>query len=148
MNKQLFDDAIGEAPPSMVDVDAVIARGRRADRVRRVASPALAAVAVVGVVLFGVVVVAQSDGDDGGFVPANPPSTTTTTTSESMCAGMAPTAPPQPERPAGAEARLPAVLPPSVSSGRADGATREATPDAKNRAGEPLGPLETFHWYS
>jgi hypothetical protein len=31
MDKQLFDDAIGEVPPSTVDVDAAIARGRRAE---------------------------------------------------------------------------------------------------------------------
>ncbi|MGH3876356.1 MAG: hypothetical protein ACRDSK_04875 [Actinophytocola sp.] len=149
MNKQLFDEAIGEAPPSSVDVDTVIARGRRAVRVRRVASPALAAVAVVAVVLFGVAVVAQSDGDADGFVPAKPPSSTTTTpTSESICAGMTPTAPPQPEKPAVTENRLTAVLTDSVSERLPEGATLEANPDAKNRAGQRLGPLETYHWYS
>lgn len=148
MNKQLFDDAIGEAPPSRVDVDAVIVRGRRAVRVRRVASPALAAVAVVGVVLFGVVVVAQSDGDTDGFVPAEPSRTTTTSpTSESPCAGATPTAPAQPERPAVAEDRLTAVLNASVSERLPEDATLEANPDAKNQAGDPLGPLQTYHWY-
>jgi len=149
MNKQLFDDAIGEAPPSSVDVDAVIARGRRAVRIRQVASPTLAAVAVVGVVLFGVVVVAQSDGDADRFVPAEPSRTTTASpTSESPCAGLTPTAPPQPEKPGVTENRLTAVLTASVSERLPAGATLEANPDAKNRAGSPLGPLETFHWFS
>ena len=54
MDKQLFDDAIGASPPSTVDVDAVIARGRRADRLRRVANPAVAAGAGVLAVMLGV----------------------------------------------------------------------------------------------
>lgn len=78
MHKELFDDAIGEVPPSTVDVDAVVARGRRAARVRRVANPAVAA-GVAVVLLTGVVAYTMTR-DDGtgepvvGAQPATSPS--------------------------------------------------------------------------
>jgi hypothetical protein len=54
MDKQLLDDAIGTAPPSTVDVEAIIGKQRRAARVRAVVNPRTAAVvgivAVAGVV--------------------------------------------------------------------------------------------------
>ena len=76
MDKQLFDDAIGEVPPSTVDVDAVIVRGRRAARIRRVANPAVAA-GVAVVLLTGAVAYTMTRGDDGGpVVGTAPPSTT------------------------------------------------------------------------
>ncbi len=152
MSQNLFDAAIGEVPPSTVDVEAVIARGRRADRRRRLASPALATVAAVAVLLGAVALVAQSD-DAGGYAPAGPPSTTRATspaapTSEDPCAGMFSTAPPQPEKPAVTEDRLTAVLTDVVSSRLGPGATLERNPIAKNRAGKHLGPLEFYHWFS
>jgi hypothetical protein len=64
MDKQLFDDAIGEVPPSSVDVDAVITRGRRADRLRRVANPAVAA-GVAVVLAVGAIAYTMTRGDDG-----------------------------------------------------------------------------------
>ncbi|MGH3759898.1 hypothetical protein [Actinophytocola sp.] len=153
MSKNLFDDAIGEVPPSTVDVDAVIARGRRADRMRRVVSPTLATVVAVATLLGGVAVVVLSDDDAGGSAPASPPSTTTAPpssdpVSESPCAGMTPTAPPQPEEPAVTEDRLTSVLNDVVSDQLGPGATLEENPDAKNRAGKRLGALEAYHWYS
>lgn len=150
MNKQLFDDAIGEVPPSTVDVEAVIARGRRADWVRRAANPVLATVGAVAVLLGGVAVVLLPDGDADGFAPAAPPTTSTTPlpTSESPCAGMTPTAPPQPERPAVTEDRLTDVLTDAVSSRLPEGATLVKNPIAKDQAGRQLGPLEASHWYS
>lgn len=150
MSKKLFDDAIGEVPPSTVDVDAVIARGRRAARVRRAASPVLATVAAVAVLLGGVaVVVLQSDGGASGVAPTKPPSTTRTPpTSESQCAGVTPTAPPQPEESAVTEARLTAVLTDAVSSRLPGGATLTQNPLGKGPAGRQLGPLEFKHWYS
>ena len=83
MDKQLFDDAIGEVPPSTVDVDAVIVRGRRAARLQRVAHPAVAA-GVAVVLLTGVVAYSMTGGgggvgvDVGGPVPTvtSPPSST------------------------------------------------------------------------
>lgn len=52
MDKKVFDDAIGELPPSSVRVDEAIARGRRVDRVRSVAtSTGAVALAVAAVVL-------------------------------------------------------------------------------------------------
>lgn len=75
MDKRLFDDAIGEVPPSTVDVDAVIVRGRRAARFRRVANPAVAA-GVAVVVLTGTVAYTLTSDDGGGTPVGGPPGTT------------------------------------------------------------------------
>lgn len=81
MDKQKFDDAIGEVPPSTIDVDAVIGRGRRAARIRRVANPAVAA-GVAVVLLTGVVAYTMTRGQDGGTtVGTAPPTTSSSTTS-------------------------------------------------------------------
>jgi hypothetical protein len=137
-----------------VDVDGAIARGRRAERMRRIASPTLATVAAVAVLLGGVAVVVLSDEDAGGYAPAVPPSTTKTTpaptapASDSPCAEMAPTAPPQPEEPDVAEDRLTGVLTQVVSDELGRGATLARNPIAKDQADKPLGPLEAYHWYT
>jgi hypothetical protein len=86
MNKQLFDDAIGEVPPSTIDVDAVITRGRRAARIRRVANPVVAA-GVAVVLLTGAVAYTMTRGDDGGAQVGGQPTksespTTSTSTSK------------------------------------------------------------------
>jgi hypothetical protein len=153
MSKQLFDDAIGEVPPSTVDVDAAISRGRRAARVRRIASPALATVAAVAVLLGGVAVAVLADDDAGRHIPAGPPGTTKPTspaasTSEDPCAGVTPTAPPQPEKPAVTEDRLTGVLTDLVSRRLGPGAALEQNPIAKDANGKKLGPLEAYHWFS
>ncbi|MEU4445962.1 hypothetical protein AB0K14_31440 [Actinosynnema sp. NPDC050801] len=77
MDKQLFDDAIGEVPPSTVDVDAVIVRGRRAARLRRVTHPAVAA-GVAVVLLTGVAAYSMTPGDDGGVTVGTAAPTSTT----------------------------------------------------------------------
>lgn len=79
MDKQLFDDAIGEVPPSTVDVEAAIVRGRRAVRLRRVANPAVAA-GVAVVLLSGAVAYTMTRDDDGGTGVAGPPATKTAPT--------------------------------------------------------------------
>lgn len=144
MNKQLFDDAIGELPPSTVDVDAAIARGRRADRLRRVANPVLATIAAVAVLLGGAVAL-LSNGDAGSAPAAPPSSTTAPTTSADLCDRTTPTAPPQPEKPAVTEDRLTAVLTELVSSRLPEGATLERNPLTKGPDGKPLG---VEHFYS
>lgn len=83
MHKELFDDAIGEVPPSTVDVEAVIGRGRRAARLRRVANPAVAAGVAVVVVTGGIVVTLADDAPPTGIgtgptTTSQAPSTTTT----------------------------------------------------------------------
>jgi hypothetical protein len=89
MDKQLFDDAIGEVPPSTVDVDAVIRRGRRAVLVRRVANPAVAA-GVAVLLLIGVVAYTMTRDDDVnpiGTPPSGqhrPPATTTESPSSTV----------------------------------------------------------------
>jgi len=82
MDKQVFDDAIGEVPRSTVDVDAVIRRGRRAVLVRRVANPVVAA-GVAVVLLVGVVAYSLTSDDDTPRIGTPPtaserPSVTTT----------------------------------------------------------------------
>lgn len=79
MDKRVFDDAIGEVPPPMIDVEAVIARGRRADRIRRVANPAVAAGVAVALTV-GAIAFTMTRGDDenGGIGAAGPPTSTGT----------------------------------------------------------------------
>ncbi|MFJ6672089.1 hypothetical protein ACIQMJ_13350 [Actinosynnema sp. NPDC091369] len=153
MDKQLFDDAIGEVPPSTVDVDAVIVRGRRAVRLRRVANPAVAA-GVAVVALTGVVAYALTSGD-GGSSPVGGSLSTTSSVSPS---------PTTSEQPPGSEVSTPSVItvdekvPPPQCEGRlepaAEAATRltQATTDAvkaqrpdlqlsPNPVSAPHGPL-------
>ncbi|MDQ3787829.1 MAG: hypothetical protein M3422_11360 [Actinomycetota bacterium] len=98
MDKQLFDDAIGEVPPSTVDVEAAIARGRRAARFHRVANPAVAA-GVAVVLLTGAVAYTVTRGGDGGTtVGAAPPATSSSTTTPTST-GPTSTAPSTPAPP-------------------------------------------------
>ncbi len=86
MDKQLFDDAIGEVPPSTVDVDAAIARGRRAAWTRRVLSPVTAVAA--GVVLVAGGAVALTLPSSGDSVPAAQVQPTSTTQVESTAPAL------------------------------------------------------------
>jgi hypothetical protein len=79
MDKKLFDDAIGEVPPSTVDVEAAIARGHRAAWTRRVTSP-VAAVAAAVVLVTGGIALAILPGDSApGTTPVAQAPTTDTT---------------------------------------------------------------------
>src|SRR5262245_12870615 len=80
MDKQLFDDAIGEVPPSTVDVDGAITRGRRAARLRHVANPVVAA-GVAVVLLTGLVAYTMTRDDKTGGVTIGAPPTTSSATS-------------------------------------------------------------------
>jgi hypothetical protein len=81
MDKQLFDDAIGEVPPSTVNVEASIARGRRAARLRTVANP-VAAAGLVVVLAVGVIAYTMTRGDsEGGVQVGGPPASTTSSAS-------------------------------------------------------------------
>ncbi len=155
MTKQLFDDAIGDVPPSTVDVDAAIARGRRVVLVHRLANPVVATVAAVAVLLGAVaVVLVSSDDANGGLGPAIPSSPTTSrtappTTSTSSCFdGVEPTAPPAKERPAATAHRLTQLMTSAVKARLAPGATLVAHPGAQYPDGTPRGPLEVFHVHS
>lgn len=74
MDKNTFDDAIGEPPPSTVRVDEAIARGRREARVRQVATPAAGAVAVVALTVGAMSFLAP---DPSRTPPATPSSSPT-----------------------------------------------------------------------
>ena len=131
MDKQLFDDAIGEVPPSTVDVDAAIVRGRRAVRFHRVANPAVAA-GVAVVLLTGAVAYTMTRDDDGILgVGTGPPPTTsvgTETPSSSMTLPPDKEAPPLPpqcekknlETPEVAAGRLQQVVTDAVLAQRPD----------------------------
>ncbi|GAA2863735.1 hypothetical protein Acy02nite_72470 [Actinoplanes cyaneus] len=54
MTQEMLDRLIGAAPPSTVDLDAVIRRTRRGQRMRRIAASGSAAVAVLAVAVAGV----------------------------------------------------------------------------------------------
>ncbi|KOX19194.1 hypothetical protein ADK67_34145 [Saccharothrix sp. NRRL B-16348] len=153
MDKQLFDDAIGEVPPSTVDVDAVIVRGRRAARLRRVTHPTVAA-GVAVVLLTGVVAYSMTPADDRDVtVGTAPPSSRPST------------AHPSGPDPADTVTSIPTpVLPPRCEEGDLDtvaeaavrltqaatNAVREQRPDvqlvanATFPAGTPRGPLEFY----
>jgi hypothetical protein len=114
MDKQLFDDAIGEVPPSTVDVDAAITRGRRAARLRLVANPVVAA-GVAVVLLTGVVAYTMTRNDAGATVgtqPSSAPRFVETTQSPSSASGGPPAgcARPDLETPAQVIARLNPVV--------------------------------------
>jgi hypothetical protein len=76
MDKKLFDDAIGELPPSTVDVEAAIGRGRRAARFWPVNNPVVAVIGGVLVLTMGTAM-ALRPGEPGGEPLAGPESVTT-----------------------------------------------------------------------
>jgi hypothetical protein len=87
MDKQLFDDAIGEVPPSTVNVEASIVRGRRAARLRSVANP-VAAAGLVVVLAVGVIAYTMTRGDGGGGVQVGgPPASSSTSSPANMPSG-------------------------------------------------------------
>ncbi|MCC8246725.1 hypothetical protein [Saccharothrix luteola] len=161
MDKQLFDDAIGEVPPSTVDVDAVIARGRRAVRLRRVANPAVAA-GVAVVVLTGAVAYTLTSGDGGGAPIGGSPGTTSamspsSTTQHQPAESKVSTSsvdivddkvPPPPcggrlEPAAEAAARLTLATTDAVKAQRPD-LKLSANPAGDYPAGTPHGPLDYY----
>jgi hypothetical protein len=167
MDKQDFDRAIGPVPPSTVDVDAVIARERRAAWARRTVYPWTAtAAAVVALAVGAVVLVAPSAGPGGGSpapdgalmtTTSSPSPPLTTTTAEPGCAPpspasvsartptsesrQAPSSPPATvsETPEQAAARLSSVLKYSVRGHLAAGTQLLANPGAR-----PYGPLDFY----
>lgn len=147
MDKQLFDDAIGEVPPSTVDVEAVITRGRRADRVRRVVNPAVAA-GVAVVLLTGAVAYTMTKGDDGGGVGDQPTTTVSqtpppTTERKPNPVVEAACARPDLESPAEVIARLSPVVKTAVQAQRSD-MELVANPITGYRDGVVNGPLDFY----
>lgn len=156
MDKQLFDDAIGEVPPPTINVEATIVRGRRAARLRSVANPVVAA-GVAVVLVAGVIAFTMTRGDAGGGVQVGgPPASTTSSTSASASAGASTReAPPNAELPdacsrpdleSGAEvaARLTPVLKAAVQAQRPD-VQLETNPGNEYPAGVSHGPLDFFY---
>ena len=151
MDKQLFDQAIGEVPPSRGDVTAVITRQRRAVLVRRVANPYLATAAGVVAVAVGAALAVLAGTTTSSFGAAGPrPGQTTTArpttqVAPSPCDGGTPTGPPAPESPEVAAARLTQRLTEAVQGQLAPGTQLQPNPAAKYPPGVQHGPLEVFH---
>jgi hypothetical protein len=134
MDKKRFDDAIGEAPPSTVDVGAAIARGRRAARIRGAAIPGLGVAAVVLTV--GAVTFTTSWGP--GSVPAGSPPPTP----PPVICGYGPDAGP-PERIDASKERLTSLIRDLVRHRLPSGA-RVAESDSMDTLGDAYEPLEFY----
>jgi len=164
MYQHQFDRAIGEPPPSTVDVEAIIARGRRAVWVHRVANPWTATAAAVTAVAAGATFLFlpgnSGSGLSGGYVaPASspsgepsprPPSTVPATPltsviapGQTMVCAPPPPAPP-PEDPEAAARRLTDVLTRAVQAQLAPG-TQLATNAEHYPKGVSRGPLEFYY---
>jgi len=151
MDKQLFDLAIGEVPPSTVDVDGVVARERRVAWVYRAANPWVATSAGVVVVAVGAAVLLAPGPSAGHVAPAASETSTQSSTPSpppsppTGCGGTGITAPPTSEEPSAAITRLTGVLTADVLQHSAPGTTLEANPLAEYPKGTPRGPLEFYH---
>src|SRR5215217_664028 len=162
MDRQLFDDAIGSPPPSTVDVEAVIARQRRAALVRRVGGPGLVAAAAVAAVTFGVALAVPGgltgNPGGGGITPGGGSGTGSSAnpmgTSQPVRPGWPPgmtdpcalptDLPAIPGEPADIAARLHAALDAAVRAQLPD-AQLTANPYARYENDRQYGPLEFFH---
>lgn len=153
MDREMLDEAIGEVPPSTVDVDGVVARGRRAARIRRVANPWVATAAGVVAITFGAVAVLLP-GNQGGTVGAGgaPPAPVSSVITSSVppstpvtCGGR--TAVPQvPAAEAAATSgRLTSALTSAVQAALPPGGQLTANPTGEYPKGTPHGPLEFYY---
>ncbi|MET1072371.1 MAG: hypothetical protein ABWY11_06965 [Umezawaea sp.] len=138
MDKTLFDEAIGAVPPSTVDVDAIIARQRRAERFRLSAHPWTSAAAGIAVVAIGAAVVLAPGGGSIG-AGSGPPG---------GCGSLLPTTPPLAEDEAAVSTRLSHVFAAAV-----EGMVPPMTKFGKTSAADyPLGtkhePLDFYHAFS
>jgi hypothetical protein len=130
MRKELFDDVIGEVPPSTVDVDAAISRGRRAARLSRLGSPVVVAGVAVALVTGGVALAMQP----GQGIRAGDGGNRTGPCGEELPTGPAPVGPP-----AEIAKRLSTVLDAAVRSRLAAGST------LVKQEGADDGPLAFVH---
>jgi len=162
MDRQLFDEAIGHVPVSTVDVDAVIARQRRAARLRRVGGPGLVAVLAVVVVTVGVaLVVPGRDRSTAGNTSGGTGSPPATSPADESGREPLPTGAYPPPGAPGSACEPPADLPaipgdPADIAGRLrlalEAAVRAQLPDAQLSAspvhqyqGRHYGALEFMH---
>ncbi|WP_410615951.1 hypothetical protein [Amycolatopsis sp. lyj-109] len=146
MSREQFDAAIGVAPPSTVDVEAVLDRARRRARVRRVANPWTAAGAGVVAVAAGAVLV-LAPGDPGpSFVQpgAAPPPPS----SDGCGLDPRPTGAPLKEKAAVVADRLTTVLTAAVQQRVAAGTTLGDHTLGQYPKGTQHGPLAFYHVFS
>jgi hypothetical protein len=163
MDRNMFDRAIGDPPPSTVDVEAIIARGRRAALIHRVANPWTAAAATVAVLAVGAALLLPGHSANPGagvlVVPASPsgsgsaqsPTPTTTTSATTLplppgmhCVTEEPIGPPPAEDPNTAAGRLTGVLTAAVQQRLAAGT--QLTPNSDHfPKGVSVGPLRFYY---
>jgi hypothetical protein len=145
MDKQLFDEAIGEPPPSTVDVDLVLARAQRTAWVRRVVDPwVVTGAGVVAVSLGAAALLAPGGGPELGVGPASSPVPGPAPASRVVPCAPTPTAPPTAESPEHAVTRLTAVLTAAVQR-QLPGTAFEANPVAQYPTGTWHGPFAFYH---
>ncbi|MCR6489365.1 hypothetical protein M8542_41770 [Amycolatopsis sp. OK19-0408] len=146
MSREQFDAAIGTAPASTVDVEAVLDRERRRARVRRVANPWTAVGAGVAAVAAGAAFVFAPGEPAATLVPGNPPSAPP---SPDPCGLVMPqTGAPIPEKADTAANRLSGVLTAAVQQRVAAGTTLQPHAQGEYPKGTPHGPLAFFHVFS
>jgi hypothetical protein len=151
MSKEQFDAAIGETPPSTVDVDAVLERERHRARVRRVVNPWTTAGAGVAAVAVGAVLV-LTPGSGTAVVPgaAGTPSAPPSAPPSPDSCGFdpRPTGAPIPEKSAVAANRLTPVLTAAVQQRVAAGTQLSAHAQGEYPKGSQHGPLTFYHVFS
>jgi hypothetical protein len=151
MSKDQFDAAIGAAPPSTVDVEAVLERERRHARVRRVVNPLTAVGAGVAAVAVGAAVVFVPGGSGGTAVVPGAAGTPSAPPSPDAC-GVSPYPPqtgaPIPETSAVAASRLTKALTGAVRQRVAEGTQLRDHAKGEYPKGKQHGPLTFFHVFS
>ncbi|HET8641540.1 MAG TPA: hypothetical protein VFM37_06360 [Pseudonocardiaceae bacterium] len=166
MDRNIFDEAIGDVPPSSVDVDAIVARQRRAALVRRVGGPAVVAGTAVVAVAFGAALVVPGGlgGNSGGGIapgagssaPAAPSPSELPSSSPRPSGSNPPSGVPNPcalpadldpipGDPADVAARLGAALEAAVSQQLPE--AQLSTNPINQYNGRLYGPLEFMHVY-
>jgi hypothetical protein len=151
MSKDQFDAAIGVAPPSTVDIEAVLDRERHRARVRRVANPWTAVGAGVAAVAVGAVVVLTPGAPGPSVVSPGAAGTPSAPPSADPC-GHSPYPPqtgaPIPESAAVAAGRLTTVLTAAVRQRVAAGTALGENSQGQYPKGTQHGPLTFYHVFS
>lgn len=150
MSREQFDAAIGTAPASTVDIEAVLDRERRRARVRRVANPWTAAAAGVAAVAVAVAFLPSGSGGTA-VVPGAAATPSAPAPSDDPCAAdpfPPQTGAPIPEKADVAASRLTGVLTAAVQQRVATGTKLQPHADGEYPKGKQHGPLTFFHVFS
>ncbi|OLF16007.1 hypothetical protein [Actinophytocola xanthii] len=146
MDSGMFDEAIGEVPPSTVDVDAAMARGRRAARVRAVVNPVVGVGVAVVLLVAGAGAFPQRERGGSELQVAASPTASAPADRPRRCdsfeMSLGGSEPHQDVR-----ARLTMLVRPLVQQQLPDGATLVPSAASVDRYGARYEPLEFFGNY-